>query len=185
MERAKLCCASFTALVVHAWLVHGCAYTRTTCLAIDLVHQQQQLVKYMRLAWWFHLISCLRVAEFGKRHNPCCTVRCSCIPLHVTSYHSIATSFSLTGRLLGNIRNQGPVKRTVIRGRVGARPAGMRLPPPMSPDGAAPAKVTSAVKATSEAKDNLKDDKQERNEDAAKTEDKVCDLIFRRHFDMG
>lgn len=68
------------------------------------------------------------------------------------------------GRLLGNIRQQGTVKRTVIRGRVGARPAGMRLPPPMSLQGADPAKAAPA------------DDKvdQDKPETADKADEKVC-----------
>ena len=68
------------------------------------------------------------------------------------------------GRLLGNIRQQGTVKRTVIRGRVGARPAGMRLPPPMSLLGADPAKAAPA------------DDKvdQDKPENADKADERVC-----------
>ena len=50
----------------------------------------------------------------------------------------------LAGRLLDNIRNQGTVKRTVIKGRVGARPHGMRLPPPIS-ENAAPSKQAATA----------------------------------------
>ncbi|KAL3146007.1 hypothetical protein ABBQ38_015364 [Trebouxia sp. C0009 RCD-2024] len=49
------------------------------------------------------------------------------------------------GRLVGNIRSQGTVKRTVIRGRVGARPAGMRLPPPMSSEAVPNSTATAAA----------------------------------------
>ena len=53
-------------------------------------------------------------------------------------------AFTLAGRLLGNIRNQGTVKRTVIKGRVGARPHGMRLPPPIS-ENASPSKQAATA----------------------------------------
>ncbi|KAL0038029.1 hypothetical protein WJX79_010159 [Trebouxia sp. C0005] len=71
------------------------------------------------------------------------------------------------GRLLGTIRQQGTVKRTVIRGRVGARPAGMRLPPPMATQGTAPVQAPAAS-AAAEAKDDAKDN----SETAAQEDDK-------------
>lgn len=78
--------------------------------------------------------------------------------------------FTLAGRLLGNIRNQGTVKRTVIRGRVGPRPPGMRLPPPMSPD-AVPASKAGAAAAAA-AKDKA-GDAQDTKEGADKQQDQV------------
>lgn len=77
------------------------------------------------------------------------------------------------GRLLGTIRQQGTVKRTVIRGRVGARPAGMRLPPPMATQGTAPVQAPAAS-AAAEAKDDAKDN----SETAAQEDDKVCMSIW-------
>jgi len=77
------------------------------------------------------------------------------------------------GRLLGSIRQQGTVKRTVIRGRVGARPAGMRLPPPMATQDTASAKAP-ATSAAAEGKDDVKD----KSESAAQEDDKVCMFIW-------
>ena len=73
------------------------------------------------------------------------------VPSHVLS--------AFAGRLLGNIRNQGTVKRTVIRGRVGARPPGMRLPPPMSPDAVPASKAGATAAAAAAAKDKAGDAK--------------------------
>lgn len=81
-----------------------------------------------------------------------------------------------SGRLVGNIRSQGTVKRTVIRGRVGARPAGMRLPPPMSSPEAVPAskEAATAAKDTGAATDKTGDKQVVTEPKAVKDEDKVC-----------
>ena len=84
-------------------------------------------------------------------------------------YYTNTSTLLPVGRLLGNIRQQGTVKRTVIRGRVGARPAGMRLPPPMATQDTAPAKLPAAS-AGAQDKDNAKD----KSETTAKEDDKVC-----------
>lgn len=75
------------------------------------------------------------------------------------------------GRLVGNIRSQGTVKRTVIRGRVGARPAGMRLPPPMSSE-AVPNSTATAAAAGATNTAGGEHDKTEAK--SAKGENKVC-----------
>ncbi|KAL3155779.1 hypothetical protein ABBQ32_012794 [Trebouxia sp. C0010 RCD-2024] len=74
------------------------------------------------------------------------------------------------GRLVGNIRSQGTVKRTVIRGRVGARPAGMRLPPPMSSEAVPGSKATAAAAGAATDTASREDDKTETK--AVKGEDK-------------
>ncbi len=87
-------------------------------------------------------------------------------------YYTNISALLLVGRLLGTIRQQGTVKRTVIRGRVGARPAGMRLPPPMATQDTAPAKAP-ATSAGAQDKDDAKD----KSETTAKEDDKVCASI--------
>ena len=87
-------------------------------------------------------------------------------------YYTNTSALLLVGRLLGTIRQQGTVKRTVIRGRVGARPASMRLPPPMATQDTAPAKAP-ATSAGAQDKDDAKD----KSEPTAKEDDKVCASI--------
>ena len=80
------------------------------------------------------------------------------------------------GRLVGNIRSQGTVRRTVIRGRLGARPAGMRLPPPMSSPEAVPASkaAPTAVPDTSAATGKAGDEPAVQVTKAVQDQDKVC-----------
>ncbi len=84
-------------------------------------------------------------------------------------YCTEAFALLLVGRLLGTIRQQGTVKRTIIRGRVGARPAGMRLPPPMATQDTAPSKTPAASAGAQD-----EDDAKGKSETAANKDDKVC-----------
>ena len=94
----------------------------------------------------------------------------TCQGPHKIPYTTLNTSTLLpVGRLLGTIRQQGAVKRTVIRGRVGARPAGMRLPPPMATQHTAPAKAPGASAGAQD-----KGDTKDKSETTAKEDDKVC-----------
>ena len=85
-----------------------------------------------------------------------------------------------SGRLVGNIRSSGTVKRTVIRGRVGARPAGMRLPPPMSSPEAVPASTAAATAArdTGAATDKAGGGQVEKGTKTVNDEDKVCFTVY-------
>ena len=74
---------------------------------------------------------------------------------------------------MGSIRSQGTVKRTVIRGRVGARPAGMRLPPPMSPQAVPGSKAAAAAEDSDAAADKAVHEPNKKENKDVKGEDKV------------
>ena len=77
---------------------------------------------------------------------------------------------------MGNIRSQGTVRRTVIRGRLGARPAGMRLPPPMSSPEAVPASkvAPTAVQDAGAATGKAGNQPAVQVPKAVQDQDKVC-----------
>ena len=129
------------------------------------------------------ILVCFHKLAVPTVHLPC-SYCAFCLSLR--AYYELVFLFSAScaptvralcsGRLVGNIRSQGTVKRTVIRGRVGARPAGMRLPPPMSSPEAEPASKAApiAAKDTGPATDKAGDEQSGKQTQAVKDEDKVC-----------